>query len=203
MILKLLSFSRYPEFIRLAYWRTIVIWRVKKLGVSLHKGTTFFGMPIVSIVKGSFIEIGENASLCSTSNYTALGVNHPVILRTLRESAKIKIGADTGLSGATICAAMSVSIGSQCLIGANVTIVDTDFHAIHPKNRRHNTNPKEISASPVVIEDNVFIGTSAIILKGVTIGKNSVIGAGSVVACNVPENAVVAGNPAIVIRQLI
>jgi acetyltransferase-like isoleucine patch superfamily enzyme len=203
MILKLLSFSRYPEFVRLAYWRTVVIWRIKKLGVSLQKGVRFFGMPIVTVHVGSSIEIGENASLCSTSYYTALGVNHPIILRTLRESAKIKIGADSGLSGTTICAAVSVTIGSQCLIGANVTIVDNDFHAINPTNRRHNTSQNDIGASPVVIEDNVFIGACAIILKGVTIGKNSVVGAGSVVVSNVPENVVVAGNPAKVIRQIL
>ena len=202
MILKLLSFSRYPEFLRLAYWRTVVIWRIKNMDVSLQEGVKIFGMPIFSIHKGSSIEIGENASLCSSSYYTALGVNHPVILRTLREGAVIKIGADTGLSGTTICAAISVNIGKQCLIGANVTIVDNDFHTLNPINRRHNTNPTDISACPVIIEDNVFIGTNVIILKGVTIGKNSVIGAGSVVVGNVPENVVVAGNPAKVIRKL-
>lgn len=202
MISKLLSFSRYPEFVRLAFWRSIVPWRVRTLGVRLQSGVGFLGMPIIFMSKDSSIEIGENASLCSSSYYTDLGVNHPVILRTLREGATIKIGAETGMSGTTICAAVSVSIGNQCLIGANVTIVDTDFHPIIPKNRRHNSNPADIGASPVTIADNVFIGAGSIILKGVSIGKNSVIGAGSVVTKDVPENVIVAGNPAIILRQL-
>jgi acetyltransferase-like isoleucine patch superfamily enzyme len=160
-------------------------------------------MPLISMAKNSNIEIGANASLCSSSYYTALGVNHPVILKTLSEGATIKIGADTGISGTTICAAISVSIGNQCLIGANVTIVDTDFHSIKPDNRRHNSDPLEIGSSPVTIADNVFIGAGSIILKGVSIGKNSVIGAGAVVTKDIPENVIVAGNPAVILRRLI
>jgi acetyltransferase-like isoleucine patch superfamily enzyme len=63
-------------------------------------------------------------------------------------------------------------------------------------------NQNNISAKPVIIEDNVFIGACAIILKGVTIGKNSIIGAGSVVVSNVPKNVIVAGNPAKVIKVI-
>lgn len=202
MISKLLSLSRYPEFIRLFCWRSIVPWRVNKLGVKLAPNAVLLGMPIISMVKGSTIEISANASLCSSSKYTALGVNHPVILRTLREGAKIVIGHDTGISGTTICAAVSVIIGNQCLIGANVIIVDTDFHSIEPQNRRHNSNPVDITASAVFISDNVFIGVGSIILKGVKIGKNSVIGAGAVVTKDVPENVIVAGNPAVILRKL-
>jgi UDP-3-O-[3-hydroxymyristoyl] glucosamine N-acyltransferase len=202
MISKLLSFRRYPEFVRLAWWRTIVPWRVCRLGVKFAPSVDFLGMPIISMAKGSAIEIGLKTSLCSSSYYTALGVNHPVILRTLSEGATIKIGEETGLSGTTICAAVSVSIGNQCLIGANVTITDTDFHPIKPQNRRHNSNPADIGALPVTISDNVFIGAGSIILKGVSIGKNSVIGAGTVVTKDVPENVIVAGNPAKNLRRL-
>jgi acetyltransferase-like isoleucine patch superfamily enzyme len=131
-----------------------------------------------------------------------LGVNHAVILRTLRQNAVIEIGDDTGISGATICAAELVSIGKGCLIGANVTIVDTDFHAIKPQSRRYNSNPVDIATSPVRIGDNVFIGTGAIILKGVTLGNDSVIGAGAVVVENVPAGHIAAGNPAKSLRSL-
>lgn len=107
------------------------------------------------------------------------------------------------MSGGSICAASSIRIGAGCLIGANVTLADTDFHAISPSNRRYNSNPDEIAVAPIVIEDNVFIGADVFILKGVTVGKNSVIGAASVVTRDVPENSVAAGNPARVVRRIV
>lgn len=198
----ILAFKRYPEFVRLVWWRAFTPLFIKQLGVQIGKNVSFLGMPIVSMVPNSQIRLGDRVSLCSVSEFTALGVNHPVVLRTLRPNAKIVIGDDTGISGASICAASEIQIGKQCLFGANVIIADTDFHAIEPKNRRNNTNSEDIGASPVTIADNVFIGSGSIILKGISIGKNSVIGAGSVVTKDVPENVIVAGNPAVVLRQL-
>jgi acetyltransferase-like isoleucine patch superfamily enzyme len=159
-------------------------------------------MPIITLANESIIEIRENAVICSDSEKTALGVNHPVVLRTLAPGAIIVIGKNTGISGGTICAATRVEIGNECLIGANVTIADTDFHPLNPQGRRHSNNPREIGTASIVIEDNVFIGTNVVILKGVRVGKNSVIGAGSVVTKDVPENAIVAGNPARLLRVL-
>ena len=202
MLNKLFAFNRYPEFIRLAWWRFVVPKLVRRLGVKFGGGGSFMGMPIISMKPSSHIIIGDRVSLCSVSEFTALGVNHPVVLRTLRTNARIEIGDDTGISGASICDASEVRIGKQCLFGANVIIADTDFHAIKPENRRYNNNPEDIAVAPVFIGDNVFIGAGTIVLKGVTIGNNSVIGAGSVVTKNVPENSIAAGNPARVIRLL-
>ncbi len=199
---RLLSVMRYPEYIRLAWWRWAVPVRVRWSGVDSSSTASFAGMPIISLFPESRIKIGERVSLCSNSAYTALGVNHAIVLRTLRPNSVIEIGDDTGISGATICAAELVSIGKECLIGANVTIVDTDFHAIKPQGRRGNSNPADIAASPVRIGDNVFIGTGAIILKGVVIGDDSVIGAGAVVVDDVPAGHIAAGNPAKVLRSL-
>jgi acetyltransferase-like isoleucine patch superfamily enzyme len=120
----------------------------------------------------------------------------------LREGAVLDIGADTGISGASICAAVSVKIGQKVLIGANVTIADTDFHAINPAGRRHNKNHDEIASRPVLIGDNVFIGAGSYILKGVTIGENSIIGANSVVAKSIPANVIAAGNPAKIVKEI-
>jgi len=88
------------------------------------------------------------------------------------------------------------------MLGANVTIADTDFHALEPRGRRFNKNPEAIGSAPVRIQDNVFVGTGAYILKGVTIGANSVVGAGSVVTSSIPADVIAAGNPARVIRRL-
>lgn len=185
------------------WWQLYVPYRLKTMGVSVGAGARFYGMPIVQLAPGSTITIGDRVVLCSDSRFTALGVNHPVVLRTLRPNASITIGNDTGISGGAICAAISIQIGKECLLGANVTIVDTDFHAIKPENRRYNNNNVEIAAAAVTVEDNVFLGTGAIVLKGVTIGHNSVIGAMSVVSHSVPGNEIWAGKQAGSIKKIV
>lgn len=172
---------------------------LRRQGVRLGGGVCLYGMPIVTMAEASAIEVGENVVLCSESISTSLGVSRPVILRTLRPGAHIFIGSDCGLSGTVICAAVGVEIGAECLIGADVQIVDTDFHAVDPVGRRF-YDPDKIATAPVKIGRNVFIGAGSKILKGVTIGENSVIGAGSIVTRNIPSNVVAAGNPARVIR---
>jgi hypothetical protein len=188
---------------RLAWWRWLAPMRIHHLGVDVPAIASFLGMPIISLAPASRIYIGERSVLCSDSAYTALGINHAVVLRTLRPMAIIEIGADVGMSGASICAAMHISIGSGCLIGANVTIVDTDFHAIQSENRRYNKRFEDITTKPVQIGSNVFLGAGAIVLKGVTIGDNVVIGAGSVVTNDIPSNFIAAGNPARPLKSLI
>lgn len=178
------------------WWRISVPHRLRYYGIKIGYGTVFNGMPMVSLADKSSITIGDNAVLTSHSAFTALGVSKSCILRTLQQGANITIGNNVGISSTTICAAQSVQIGSECLIGADVVIMDTDFHSLKPEGRRYNKNPDDIGVSPVVIRDNVFIGTRAIILKGVTIGKNAVVGAGAVVCCDVSANSIVVGNPA-------
>ncbi len=87
------------------------------------------------------------------------------------------------------------------MFGANVTIADTDFHSLRPHYRSGHTDPS-IAVEDVIIGKRVFVGANSIILKGVTIGDNAVIGAGSVVTKSVPANAIAAGNPCRIIRQL-
>lgn len=184
------------------WWRMSVPYRLRSMGVTVANGAVFYGMPIVSLWPGSKIHICERAVLCSDSRFTALGVNHPVVLRTLGPGAEISIGSDTGISGGTVCAATSVRIGKECMFGANVTIADTDFHAIAPENRRFNKNGADIASTPVVIGDNVFLGTGVIVLKGVAVGDNSVVGSGSLVVKSIPGNCIAAGNPARMIREI-
>lgn len=185
-----------------AWWRLAVMPALRAAGVEIAEKVQIQGRPIVSLAPGSRIRIGARSVLCSDSEINALGINHPVVLRTLRPGAEIVIGEDTGMSGGSICAASSIRIGTGCLIGANVTLADTDFHALDPANRRYNKNPDDVGTAPIVIEDNVFIGADVFVLKGVTIGKNSVVGAGAVITRDVPENSIVAGNPAKVIKRI-
>ena len=112
-------------------------------------------------------------------------------------NGKIKIGKYCLITpGVRIMAAESIVIGDACMIAHGVYISDADWHGIYDR-----AEPVG-NTKPVVLEDNVWIGDSAIICKGVTIGENSIIGAGAVVTKNVPPNSVFAGNPAKLVKTL-
>jgi acetyltransferase-like isoleucine patch superfamily enzyme len=104
------------------------------------------------------------------------------------------------MTGGTICAAERIKIGTDVTIGANCTIIDTDFHPLDPEIRHQ--SPQAAPTAPITIEDDVFIGMNCIILKGVNIGRSSVIGAGSVVTRDVSSGVIVAGNPVKLVRHL-
>jgi len=124
---------------------------------------------------------------------------------------RVDVGDYTLLNGALLMAEERITIGKYCLISWNVGIADSDFHPIDPALRRADAvalNPftrrkkrPPIGSRPVTIGDNVWIGMNAILLKGVTVGENSVVAAGAVVSRDVPANVVVAGNPARVVRR--
>ncbi|MBM4430285.1 MAG: acyltransferase, partial [Chloroflexi bacterium] len=163
-------------------------------------GWGFAGRPQIQKAPGSHISAGQRLSLASRSSAVEFGVNHPVVLTTRTPESFIRIGDDVGMSGATLAAHVGITIGNRVLIGANAMIIDSDWHPLEPENRRY--GQEGIQAAPIVIEDDVFIGTGAIILKGVTVGQGSVVGAGSVVTRDVPPYSVVAGNPARVVKWL-
>ena len=93
----------------------------------------------------------------------------------------------------------SIRIGNNVLIGSGALITDNDAHGIHPE---HRNNVRHILIAPIEIKDNVFIGARSIILKGVVIGEGAIVGAGAVVTRNVPDFAIVAGNPAKIIGDV-
>ncbi len=110
----------------------------------------------------------------------------------------ITVGAGTFInSGLVALDVARITIGRDVQIGPNVQLL-TPTHPVEPGPRR----AKWEAAEPIVIEDNVWLGGGAIVLPGVTIGRNSVVGAGAVVTRDVPANTVVVGNPAKVVRNL-
>lgn len=120
-----------------------------------------------------------------------------------RNGGRIKIGDDVSMSGVTIYAFKHIEIGDHTIIGANTKIFDSDFHPIDPQIRLVNEDDKEHTAmKETIIGKNVFIGCNVLILKGVHIGDNSVIGAGSVVSKDVPPDCIAAGNPATIMKRL-
>ena len=112
------------------------------------------------------------------------------------ESGKIRLGGNTFLAGKNMLVAKeSVSIGRNCAIAWGVTICDHDFHKLYKNGKQR------VETAPVTIEDNVWIGMNATILKGVTVGKGAVIGAGAVVTRDVPPATIFAGNPGCVVCE--
>lgn len=119
----------------------------------------------------------------------------------------IRIGSDVIINiNCTFVDNRTIRIGNRVLIASNVQIY-TSGHPVLPQERLVADWPKEggaffrTYAQPVTIEDGVWIGGGAILLPGVTIGKNSVIGAGSVVNRSIPANCVAVGSPCRVIRH--
>ncbi len=189
------------RFIRLNIYRIFCsIWMKISLylrGVGCVKGIKCYGLPVVIRMVDSRIKIGKNCSFRSDFSSNLVGINRKCIVTTLRKNAEVLIGDNSGFSGTVIAAAGSIKIGKNVLCGANTTITDYDWHGIDPDKRNKAADPK-----PVVIEDNVWLGLNSVVLKGVTIGKNSVIGANSVVTKDIPENVIAAGNPCRVIREI-
>ena len=148
--------------------------------------------------KGSLL-IGENVSINSGGIYNpAAGDGHTYF--NLYNGSLI-IGNNVGMSNVAITTSEKIEIGDGVAIGAGCIIADTDFHPIGYEDRMDD-NKAAIRTAPIVIGKGVFLGARCIILKGVTIGEKSVIGAGSVVTKDVPAGELWAGNPARFIRKI-
>lgn len=174
------------------------IFLYKLLSTAIVTGRPCLNQPVLMLGEGR-IEIADNVQFGYFPSPKYFSTYCHVEART--KSARIHIATDTHINnGFTVCAQYtSVSIGHRCFIGTNVEIYDSDFHGLRVEDRKF-TRPEW--AKPVVIGDDVFIGSNARILKGVTIGDGAVIGNSALITKDVPSNALVAGNPAKLIRML-
>jgi len=161
-------------------------------GVQLGRKVNFNGFPVIRRYENSKISIGDYCIFNSAKNSVWVGLHNRCTFVTLTKNSEIIFGDHSGGSGIIVLAAKMIKVGKNVLIGSHTMIIDNDFHHSDPA-KRHLS--EDIPARPITIEDNVFIGTNCMILKGVTIGKNSVIGANSVVITSIPENSIAIGNP--------
>jgi len=162
-------------------------------GISLGAGVSFYGRTYFYRRPFSKIFIGDNCGFRSRFHSNLIGINRPCSVSTLDYGAEITIGTRCGFSGTVIGAARRIQIGNNVRCGANTLITDNDWHL---------DDPRAGAPEAVTIEDNVWIGEGAKILKGVCVGHNSIIGGGSVVTSNILPNVIAAGNPCRVIRDL-
>jgi len=150
---------------------------------------------MISVAANSTLLLGDNVNVTSSLRSNPLGCFQPSVLRTMAPGARLVLARNSGLSGAVICAELSVEVGEGTLIGSGAMIIDNDFHPDLSIDSGGGARP---DARPIKIGRQVFIGARAIILKGVAIGDRAVIGAGAVVTKDVPADHIAAGNPAAV-----
>lgn len=200
---------KYIKKIYYVYYKFYCFFYCKKNKIELKLKKISFGHNLKMYNK-IYLNKGEDAKITIGNNFTFSSGNciNP-LSRNIRgcimayPKASITIGNNVGISSSCIWANSSITIGNYVNIGADSILMDTDAHSLNYLDRRFpesdKANKKDL---PIIIEDDVLIGTRCIILKGVTIGARSIIGSGSVVTKSIPADCVAAGNPCKIIRYI-
>jgi len=184
-----------PYYMKKLYYRLqdmYVNHLIKPQFTSLGKGHQFI-RPWNMEVIGEPIVVGKHAYMMGEQgNKIKL-----VIWSANEDFGKITIGDYCLVSpGVRITSAHEIRLGNNCMLAKGAYITDADWHGIYDRVESIG------DTAPVILEDNVWIGDSAIVCKGVTIGENSIIGAGSIVTHDIPPNSIAVGNPAKVVKEL-
>lgn len=170
-------------------------------GAEYGEGIRADGKVIIRCDRRKCLSIGEGTIINSCFSSNLVGATNPAIFECCGNGS-ITIGEHSGLSFTVLSSRCGISIGSHVKLGGNVRIFDHDYHSLDVAVRRGVHDEADSNSKPVKIEDDVFIGTNSIILKGVSIGRGAIIGAGSVVSKTIPAGEIWAGNPAQKIRDL-
>lgn len=169
-------------------------------GVNFGRKLKVRGFLKVNVTRKGSCVIGNNLSVNSGNNHNVIGRQQKTIFWV---DGKLLIGNNTGISGTAIICNFDIQIGNNVKIGGNSVIYDTDFHSLDVDIRNDKTKDKKnAKCGKVIIKNNVFIGAHSTILKGVTIGENSIIGSCSLVSKNIPSNEIWAGNPIKFIKKI-
>ena len=144
------------------------------------------------------IVIGDNCIITSSGRYNPTDGSSKTHLST-KQNGILDIGNNVGISNTAITASEYIKIGNDVMIGSGCMISDTDHHSIFLTERLCGNGT---FSAPILIGDGAFLGARTIVLKGVTIGKEAVIGAGSVVTKDIPDREVWAGNPVKFVKKI-
>ncbi len=171
--------------------------------VLIMNGVSIVGIARISgriyILNRGFFHLGESVKINSSPHSNPIGGDARTNI-IITAGAHLRIGNNVGISNSTIYCTKEITIEDNVMIGGSCKIYDSDFHSIDYEER--------IAGSPmcgrgaVRIKEGAWLCTNVIVLKGVTIGGRSVIGAGSVVTCDVPTGEIWAGNPARFVRKI-
>lgn len=166
---------------------------LRLIGVDLGHNCSFRGWTSARLANNSKIIIGKNCRFNSRDTSNRIGIHHRCMLTTFSKNSVLKIGSNSGFSGVTIGCFDRIEIGKNVKVGANVLITDSDWHL---------DDPRVSGPKPVLIGSNVWLGYGVVVMKGVTIGENSIIGINSVVVKDIPANVLAAGNPCKVLKEI-
>lgn len=186
-------------------WFNRQFFRLK--GIRFGQNMQVYNKVYVTGARGK-ITIGDDFHFTSGDCINPICRNIRGCIHTDNVNSSIIIGNHVGMSSTCIWIHDRLTIGDHVNIGGNCMILDTDVHQLDYRSRRGERVVSaddvrtKVQSTPVVIEDDVWIGANCQILKGVTIGARSVIGAGSVVTRSIPTDCIAAGNPCRVIRSL-
>lgn len=184
-----LMLSSWHSLKQFLYYEPLFKSRCEKVGKGLR---LFVGIP--QIVGNLRLIIGDNVALHGMSTFIGAKVfERPTLIIGNNTHLGYQVGITVGCD---------IQIGSNVLIGNRVGIFSYDLHPLDPAERIANKPAPKESSKPILIEDNVWIASNSVILKGVTIGRGSVVANSSVVTKNVPPYVVVAGNPARIVKYL-
>lgn len=163
-------------------------------GMQIGKGCIISGSPEFRLCKGSSIMLGNEVVLHSKHKYNTL-IRRPMAISTVEPGARVELHDYCGLSGCKIVCANHISIGEYTIVGPDTIIYDCKEHEYSPETGWLNRSQR--TGSPIVIGRRCYIGMRCIILKGVTIGDDCVISAGTIIAQDVPSGHFAQGNPAV------
>lgn len=192
--------------IEVLFWKKFNMLLFKMKGVKFGRNLQVYNKVYLQIRKGE-LSIGDNFTLTSGDCINPLCRNIRACI-FITHGGTVNIGNNVGMSSPCIRIQEHLSIGNHVNLGGNCTIYDSDAHPIDylarrsPKQLYSNNPMTTVQSAPISIEDDVWIGANCFILKGVTIGARSVIGAGSVVTKSIPADCIAAGNPARIIKKL-
>lgn len=201
-----------PRFLRKQFyvrWNRLII-RLSIGGKNLGKRVEIHGHIYLDIHPESKVRIGDDFIFTSGECINPLCRHQRGCIVAERPNSIIEIGHHVGMSSPCLWAKERITIGNYVNIGGDCIIMDSDAHNLDWRVRDSgemfapvvSMDNHTAKCAPIVIKDHVLIGAKSIILKGVTIGEGSVIGAGSVVVKDIPANCIAAGNPCKVIKRM-
>lgn len=188
--------SRFTKIIN----HIICIIKFQGYGVNYSSFRTT-GIPYIFVAQKGYIKIGKHFAMNNGVHGNPIGCYEKCTF-FVGPNCDLKIGDNVGISQTALICYAKLTIGNNVKIGGGTCIWTTDFHSLDAHIRRSSEDFQYKKCEPIVIEDNVFIGAKSLILKGVSIGENSIIGAGSVVTKSIPANEIWGGNPAKFIRKI-
>jgi acetyltransferase-like isoleucine patch superfamily enzyme len=186
--------------VSIRFWSLVAYLRLRAHGAVVGPGLRVRGPLRLHCHRTGSIRIGENCRIQSGFAGNPVGGSARMAI-WVGPGGRLSLGDRVGLSNSTIVCMRAVSIDDDVFLGGDSKVYDTDFHSVLAEERRRRGNPGARTA-PVTIQRGAFVGGHCIVLKGSTVGEESVVGAGSVVRSAIPAREIWSGNPARFVRAL-